>query len=298
MPALANISPRKKAFIDVGQHRMAAILGNTNQSGTPIVFIHGITSSIDFWTITPNAVTTAPFPWYSLSLPGHHPATFSASVELDDINAENLAAVTENTLQKLVGDQPVILFGHSTGAWMSLNMAAHYPERVAQVVSVAGFSHGYWLGPLRVFQWWARRGVVGRAVFWMLMKTLQDNFALFHWALRLYGGDASVMYNNPDVQALLQPAHDDYSQHDIDTMWMWFNRMPDVDITDKLHQIQAPVLLIHGTDDKVVAYAQSERAAELIPNAKLVTIAGGGHMVMGDSPEAYNAAVQAWVDTL
>jgi pimeloyl-ACP methyl ester carboxylesterase len=42
-------------------------------------------------------------------------------------------------------------------------------------------------------------------------------------------------------------------------------------------QICCPTLIIHGSADEIVPYAQAQTAAALIPNATLVTIAGGDH---------------------
>ena len=41
--------------------------------------------------------------------------------------------------------------------------------------------------------------------------------------------------------------------------------------------ISAPTLIIHGTDDTLIAPSGGQRAAELIPNAKLDMITDMGH---------------------
>ncbi len=45
----------------------------------------------------------------------------------------------------------------------------------------------------------------------------------------------------------------------------------------KLHQIKAPTLVVHGTDDPLVNPKHSEIYAPLIPNSKLLMIEGMGH---------------------
>ena len=51
----------------------------------------------------------------------------------------------------------------------------------------------------------------------------------------------------------------------------------DLDIYQGMPQFTAPVLLMHGTNDAIVPYRYSERAAQTYPNAELVTYRGEGH---------------------
>jgi len=46
---------------------------------------------------------------------------------------------------------------------------------------------------------------------------------------------------------------------------------------DRLHLIEAPTLVITGTEDRIVSPRFSEEIASLIPNAKLVKVEGGSH---------------------
>jgi pimeloyl-ACP methyl ester carboxylesterase len=46
---------------------------------------------------------------------------------------------------------------------------------------------------------------------------------------------------------------------------------------DRLDEIQAPVLVIHGTDDIVLPFAHAERLVRLMPNSRLVPLEGTGH---------------------
>lgn len=45
-----------------------------------------------------------------------------------------------------------------------------------------------------------------------------------------------------------------------------------------IHQITAPTLVIHGTDDRSVPFAHAEYAANSIPGAVLVSVRGGEHV--------------------
>lgn len=58
---------------------------------------------------------------------------------------------------------------------------------------------------------------------------------------------------------------------------------------------KGPVLLVHGTDDRLVNYSYSVRAAEAYENAKLVPIEGADHGFRGDDVPKALAAVDAFL---
>ena len=60
---------------------------------------------------------------------------------------------------------------------------------------------------------------------------------------------------------------------------------------DRLHTIEAPTLVIVGTEDKVVTPGGSEVMASRIPNAKLVKVEGGSHLYVMESRGRFNKEV-------
>jgi 3-oxoadipate enol-lactonase len=56
------------------------------------------------------------------------------------------------------------------------------------------------------------------------------------------------------------------------------------DRSPRLADIHAPTLVIHGTDDPLVPYANGEHLARGIPGARLLTLAGCGHLPMWERP--------------
>jgi pimeloyl-ACP methyl ester carboxylesterase len=64
------------------------------------------------------------------------------------------------------------------------------------------------------------------------------------------------------------------------------------DIHDRLGQIKAPALVIHGTADAAIDIARAERLCSGLANCQpLVTIGGGGHACNLTHPELVNLAV-------
>jgi len=51
------------------------------------------------------------------------------------------------------------------------------------------------------------------------------------------------------------------------------------DLSDRIHAITAPTLLLHGEDDPIVPPEGSRRAASRMPNARLIMVPDCGHWV-------------------
>lgn len=71
-----------------------------------------------------------------------------------------------------------------------------------------------------------------------------------------------------------------------------FDRMGDV------AEISCKTLIVVGADDKMTPVKYSEYLHEKIANSQLVVIPGAGHSVMLEKHQAFNYAVQAFLDSL
>ena len=60
---------------------------------------------------------------------------------------------------------------------------------------------------------------------------------------------------------------------------------------DRLAQIAAPTLVVHGDYDPLIPYPNGQFLAEHIKGARLSTYPGVGHIVMIESPERFNREV-------
>lgn len=68
------------------------------------------------------------------------------------------------------------------------------------------------------------------------------------------------------------------------------------DYTRRLASLTCPVLIVHGDRDPGVPVARARAAAALIPNARLKVIAGAGHWVQRDRPDAVLDAMIEFLD--
>ncbi len=62
-----------------------------------------------------------------------------------------------------------------------------------------------------------------------------------------------------------------------------------------LSQVRVPTLAVHGTKDKIVPYGHAEKLAAALPDARLVTFEGGGHVLPGREPVKVNRLIRDFV---
>lgn len=67
------------------------------------------------------------------------------------------------------------------------------------------------------------------------------------------------------------------------------------DAWDRLGEIHRPTLVLHGTEDRVVAVENARRLAGAIAGAELVLLEGAGHVLHSERPEEVDASVLAFV---
>jgi pimeloyl-ACP methyl ester carboxylesterase len=69
-----------------------------------------------------------------------------------------------------------------------------------------------------------------------------------------------------------------------------------LDYTEDARRIDVPTLVIHGDDDQIVPIdAGGRRAAEIIPNARLIVYPGGNHGIAITDPDRVNADLLAFL---
>jgi 3-oxoadipate enol-lactonase len=81
-----------------------------------------------------------------------------------------------------------------------------------------------------------------------------------------------------------RPEHPEGGRRQWEAMVSW-------DAYDRLPSIRVPTLVLHGTEDRVIAPANAEIVAGRIPGAELVWIGGAGHVYNWEQPARADAAV-------
>jgi len=67
--------------------------------------------------------------------------------------------------------------------------------------------------------------------------------------------------------------------------------IPTIDVTHRLHEIDIPVLVIVGADDKAMPLTLSQTLVKNLPNAELVVIPEAGHLSNLEQPQLFYEAL-------
>lgn len=267
-------------LLTIDGHAVAAEMHLTGDSRPPVVFFHGIMTSID---LAPEIFLDAQAEsWIAISLPGHHPGTLPEGCRPHAIDAALFAHLHESALTQLVGTRPVIAAGWSAGGFAALNLASRHPRRVTAVASLAGFARGTSItGLLRWLMWLARRPV-GRAATTAGMRVAAAWPAAYRGLLGLLAADgvAAAWISRESVARM----HAAFARHDMATLTTMLAALDRLEITDQLASIRVPAWIAGGGADDVVPRAETERIAKAIPGAVLRVYDQAGHLFFSEWP--------------
>jgi 3-oxoadipate enol-lactonase len=179
-----------------------------------------------------------------------------------------------------VGVNRATLIGLSAGAEIATDFALAYPDRVTRVILAAPGLSGYvpstpltWVQP--VFQAAAAGDSERAAKLWAdtpIMALRRDLTAAATVAALVAENGRLWSYRTNPVQPLSPPA------------------------IKRLSEIRCPALVIVGEEDLPHIKEVAVLLAAGITGAKLVTIPGAGHIVNLDAREAFNQAVEAFLE--
>ncbi|MEM8859916.1 MAG: alpha/beta hydrolase [Chloroflexota bacterium] len=284
-------------ILEVSGHQIAAILHNPEVDSLPVAFIHGITSSNQFWSVG-QFDWMQDRKWVALGLPGHFPSKFPDDFVSTDLTGELVGQLLWEALDQLIGEQPVIIGGHSTGGFAAVVMASQRPNQVKGLFSLSGFVSGKWIGPLGLLQRFSRAGLLGRFLFRANFRLLATSEKLFLFGIRFYAENVKGLYDCPTLRPTIKLSYPDYQKLSRNAMLSWFSRMPDIDMHACLDQITAPSLVLHGREDPIVPFSQGKLIADKIPNAKSYFLDHCGHVPMCEQKAKYEEALGGWLQSV
>jgi pimeloyl-ACP methyl ester carboxylesterase len=285
--------PSSQVF-QIENHKLVSLGFNTHLNTTPIIVIHGITASINSWTLGAPPIL-AQHPWYSLSLPGHYPAEFPPNFTTNELTPELIARLLSTAVSQLTNAQPAIIVGHSTGGFAALAVAAQHPELVAGVVCISGFVQGKWTSALGILQKLARNGRFGQALFNVNFSLMARSKSYYRQGIGLDAKDKQTVFNHPEFEAFITLNHLDVQKLSADAMSIWFQKMRQTDITDWLPRITAPALVMFGDSDPIVPPAQGETIASGLTHCQKIIFPGIGHLPTAECSDAYQKVLTAWL---
>lgn len=247
--------------------------------GAPLFLMHTIRTQIEFFSeMIPFYAEN--YTVYAVDLPGHGQSSINKKINYDE--AYLRAGIVE-VIQQL-GLDKLTLVGESIGATLALTIAATIPDQIKQVFAVNTYDYetryadGIRRGNfIANFMLWNYSMPVHGAIF----AALENRFFL---SLVMNGGVTNIRKIPGWLMKLFaqtgkRPGYH-YLGRNILENWSSWSKAKDL-----YSQVKCPVTLVYGEFDWS---SQQERRDTLnrLPAAKLETIAGAGHFLSVDHPQA------------
>ncbi len=243
--------------------------------GPPVVLLHGGTGDPESYWSSQIPVLSERFRLILTQYPGYGDEAGGDA----PFSIPACAAHVRVLLDELDVDR-ASLVGLSLGGAVSLQFALDYPDRVRRLV-LADTMSGVWTQKFRRFIDHALIGAIEQGghdlmfelnlIFAFSERYLAENEALFDAQKQAWRSMEVARYT-----AMLRAIRD----------WS---------VDDRLGEIQAPAIVLWGSEDIEIPRVYSERLASALPHAILSVIEGSGHKSCADRPEAFNKTVLAFL---
>jgi 3-oxoadipate enol-lactonase len=239
--------------------------------GPPVVLLHGATGSPESYWAPQIPVLSKHFQVILMQYPGYG-ADDDAG---EKFSIPNTARALNALLDELSVDE-VNLVGLSLGGAVSLQFALDYPDRVRRMV-LADTLSGVRTERFRRFLDYALIGAIEQGG----PDLMYDINLIFAFSERYLD----------ESRDELEAGKASWRSIDVARYTAMLRAIREWSVDDRLHEIQAPALVLWGSEDIELPRVYSDRIASALPRAILSVIEGAGHKSCSDLPEQFNKAV-------
>ena len=261
----------------------------------PLIFIHGFGASIEHWRHN-LPVFSDDRTVYALDLLG-----FGASRKARINYSADLWTEQVYDFWQTFICTPVVLVGNSIGSLVCLNSACKYPEMVRGLVMLSlpdvSVRQEMLPKPLRPVVNTLENLVASPLLIKNLLKILRKPSVIRRWA--------GVAYHNKNaiteelVQILSNPAYDRGSEQTLFALSRSVRQESFAQPVKKiLPQINIPMLLIWGLQDRMIPPNQADELKNLNPLVELIKLDNVGHCPHDECPDLFNGILLDWLNKL
>lgn len=237
---------------------------------TTLVFLHGIGGGRAAWDRQVPFFSGRGYRCIAWDAPG-----YGGTPAVDPYSFENVARALGTALP-----DPAVLVGHSMGGMIAQEAWAQFPERICGLALT--FTSAAFGGAGSDF---ARKFIEARIQPLDIGRSMNEIAARLMPAMHGGISDPLGLMHAASVMATVPP----------DTYRKAVAMLTTFDRRALLPTISVPTLVLAGSDDLVAPPSAMEKMAQKIPGAQYVCLPGCGHLGPMDQPEAFNAALLAFL---
>ena len=276
-------------------HHLVALEYNRHLDTIPVIFIHGIANSVYLWDLIQVPYIDNYVHWFSLSLPGHYPASLPENFRAKELTPKMIAEVMSEAVHQLTKGRPTLLIGYSTGAYAALCIAHHAPQLIKSMLLLDGFAKGVFGAGLRMPQIIANLKGIGSTIFKPYVSLATLSLMITRFAYNLVGTDLKAIAAHPNIDRVVKSNWETIQAGNLIQLYPYFRHLFHQDIGHWLSEINTDTLILHGDRDRVLIPAHAEYLYENLKNSQLKWIAGSGHLPFLERPAQYEQYITEWL---
>ncbi|PVY76492.1 pimeloyl-ACP methyl ester carboxylesterase [Tamilnaduibacter salinus] len=257
----------KRVVVDGAEY--AYLRSETVSDGIPLVMLHGFGANKDNWTRLANALPESTT-LYALDLPGHGDSAQPRDrAYTHKAQVESLEAIfTELGLERFH------LIGNSMGGAITALYTASHPNQVQSAILFAPGGITEFPSPLTEQVTDGRPNpliVRKEGDLDKLIDFVMEQKPFIPWPVGSVMEEKAIARQDLNEQIFADIIDPDAGM--------------DQSFTEQMRQIQAPVLIIWGQQDRALNVRNADIFERLIPNARVVKLDNVGHVPMMEVPE-------------
>ena len=278
---IAKYSNDASQFLDDGAGGQIHYRDEGNRDAPALVLIHGSNSHLQTWEAM-IAALAGDHRLISVDLYGHGMTGPNPGGKYDA--QTNIDLVTK-VLDK-VGVNKAVWVGNSMGGWLAWRAGLAVPERVSGLVLIdasgaqTGEKSKPYLGARLAQSWLGQKLLPEITPGFLVESSLEENYAnpdrlseefvTRYWEMLLFPGNRAAT-----IERSKTPREPEQWQ--------------------KIGNLQMPVLLLWGEQDKVIPVSHGMAFEAAIPGSKLIVYPDAGHLPMEETPEQVARDIDAWI---
>ena len=248
------------------------IAWESSGTGDPVLFLHGLGGSLLDWEAQVEAFSPK-YRVIRLDVRGHGSSDKpGGKYEVEQFTSDAIAVL------RAAGVGRAHVVGISMGGMIALQLAVDAPEMIRSLVLVNTGPEVKPENAAERFALWQRR---------ILTRFLSmEKFAAIL---------AQRLFPEPGQEAMQAEFRRRWALNDPRAYRESYLALLRWSVADRVHMIREPALVVHAELD-YTTLERKERWARKLPNARMLTIAGGRHAVSMDKSEEFNRGVLEFLD--